>query len=277
MSSPPPSLALIGAGHVGMNLLRHSLRQGIPVTTIVESSAPRLERVRDLHPDASLATALPAVFPSELRYCIIAVPDGAIAGIAGQLAAMTALPERLVVFHCSGSLDSSVLASVARTGCLTGSIHPMMSFHADSLPAPALHGIGCGIEGDDAFWDEGRRFAERMDWRPLRITAERKSLYHAANVFAGNFPTVLASMAETLLRASAADASSADISHLFPMMHAVLERLANTPPQAALTGPAARGELETIHRHLDALEEQDPKFRDVYDALTRAALTMRER
>ncbi len=277
MTPPTPSIAVVGAGSVGMNLLRHCARQHVAVAAVVEKDPSRLDRARGLHPDAALSAELPARLPDAVSRCVIAVPDAAIADIGRCLAASTALPSGLIVFHCSGTLDSSVLSPLADSGCLIGSIHPMMSFHNDSLPASALRGIGCGIEGDDAFWIEGQRFAELMDWRPLRIDTKRKSLYHAANVFAGNFPTVLAFIADALLRAAAADASAAELSYLLPMMHAVLARLDDTTPGAALTGPAARGDLETIRRHLDALKEQDAEFRDVYNALTRAALTLRQR
>jgi predicted short-subunit dehydrogenase-like oxidoreductase (DUF2520 family) len=160
---------------------------------------------------------------------------------------------------------------------MIGCIHPMQSFAGDALPEEAMRGIGCGIEGNDDFWQQGRQFAELIDWRPLRIEAEKKALYHVANVLAGNFPTVLAALAESMLRESAADPSDAHLSHLLPMMRAVLERLTDTPAISALTGPAARGDHDAIIQHLAALEAFDPQLREVYEALTRAAINLRNR
>ena len=35
----------------------------------------------------------------------------------------------------------------------------------------------------------------------------------------------------------------------------------------ALTGPIARGDMETVARHLDALSEKAPELRPTYEAL----------
>ncbi|MFA6234709.1 MAG: DUF2520 domain-containing protein [Bacteroidota bacterium] len=275
--TPPSSIVLIGAGRVGANLLRHCARLGLPVSTVIEIDPARHPLLRDAHPGVEVCSAFPSRLPDETQFCIIAVEDRQIAVVARELAEQTVFPSELTAFHCSGMLDSSVLTPLADLRCLVGSIHPMQSFSSDSLPAEALRGIGCGIEGNDDFWSEGQRFAEYMDWRPVRIDAGKKALYHIANVFAGNFPTVLAALSETMLRESAANPADAHLSHLLPMMRTVLDRLRDTPAAEVLTGPAARGDHDTILRHLDALEAIDPQLRSVYESLTRAALTMRQR
>ncbi len=275
MASQLPSIALFGAGRVGMNLLRHCARNGVPVQTVVERDVSKHDRIRDIHPHAALSSSLPERVPATVRYCILALPDQSLAETADQLRNETALEPDLVVFHCSGTLTSTILSPLASKVTRIGSIHPMQSFPDDDLPAAALAGIGCGIEGDDAFTEEAERFAEIMQWRPLRIEAGKKALYHAANVFAGNFPTVLASLAETLLRASAAADSPERLTHLLPMMKSVVDRVAGTEPVRALTGPAARGDHDAIRQHLEALGALDPPLRDVYEALTRAAMNLK--
>jgi predicted short-subunit dehydrogenase-like oxidoreductase (DUF2520 family) len=142
----------------------------------------------------------------------------------------------------------------------------MQSFSSDNLPASMLVGIGCGLEGNDLFARETRKLTDRLQWHALRVSAVQKALYHAANVFAGNFPVVLASIAERLLRASTSDEAS--LTHLLPMMRAVCERLGESGAERTLTGPAARGDIETIHRHRDALDSLDPGLRSLYDMLS---------
>ncbi len=258
-----------------MNLLRHCVRLNATVSMVVEPDVARHGPIRELQPAATVLPGIPRRFPEAIRYCILAVPDRQIEGVARQLGTMEELPANLMVFHCSGSQPSSILSPLGDVGCLVGSVHPMQSFATDALPDGALSGIGCGIEGSDAFWEEGQRFAEMMEWRPLRIAAEKKALYHAANVFAGNFPAVLASLAEMLLRESCSDSTEERLTHLLPMMDTVVDRVVQTDPAQALTGPAARGDHDTIRRHLDALEALEPQFREVYEALTRAAIKLK--
>ena len=285
-----PNVLLIGAGRVGLNLLRLFHRRGIPVSIVVEPDTTRHERVRVIEAHASVHDDIPVSIPDDISYAILAVPDASIAETARRLAALYPLPSRMTVFHCSGTMDSSALTPLSETGCVTGCIHPMQSFHSDILEERALSGIGCGIEGGDEFCEKARAFAETLDWRPLRIDARRKALYHAANVFAGNFPIVLASVAERLLAEAVATADgaagdsagedgagedgAAKFSYLFPMMRTVLARLENVSPSEALTGPAARGEREIIARHLEALEETDPDIRILYETLTREAVKL---
>ncbi|MFZ1729940.1 MAG: Rossmann-like and DUF2520 domain-containing protein [Bacteroidota bacterium] len=277
MAAAVPSIVLIGAGRVGMNVLRHLSRLGIPVAAVIERDSTRHPLIRALHPAAAVAAVLPDSLPVEAQLCMIAVADGQLPGVVRELSELTSLPEGIIFFHSSGTLDSSILMPLSDRGCMTGCIHPMQSFSGDDLPDGALSGIGCGIEGNDDFWLEGRQFAKRIEWQPLRIDREKKALYHVANVLAGNFPIVLAALAEGMLRESATDPSQAHIAHFLPMMRTVLERLADTPAATALTGPAARGDHDAILRHLAALEVLDPQLREVYDALTRAAMKLGEK
>jgi predicted short-subunit dehydrogenase-like oxidoreductase (DUF2520 family) len=286
-SEPDSNILLIGAGRVGLNLLRLFHRRGMTVSIVVEADTSRHQYVSGIEAHAAVHTVLPASIPSGINIAILAVPDTAILETARQLAALHPFPSRIMVFHCSGTMTSSAIAPLSESGCVTGCIHPMQSFHSDDLEESALVGIGCGIEGGDEFCEKARAFAEALDWRPLRIDARKKALYHAANVFAGNFPIVLASVAERLLAAAAAGdgtvgggtagSGTAQLSHLLPMMRTVLARLEDNSPADALTGPAARGDRETIARHLEALEETDPDIRILYETLTREAARLAER
>lgn len=261
-------IVLIGAGRVGANLLRHMRQRGLRVLLVVERDAAARQRISGIAGGVPVSATFPGRLPPDATHCVIAVPDASIATVGRALAAIPALPDGLIVMHCSGSLDSGVLAPLAATGCAAGCLHPMQSFTDDEMPAGTLDGIGCGIEGSEAFITGATALATALDWRPLRVDRERKALYHAANIFAGNFPVLLAEAAETLLRASAHDQEAADLSHLLPMMRAIVERLQQTAPRDALTGPAARGDRERIREHLDALAEFDPKLRDAYAAVT---------
>ncbi|MBR9978626.1 MAG: DUF2520 domain-containing protein [Bacteroidetes bacterium] len=267
MSNGEHSLILIGAGRVGINLLRHCLRIGLPVSLVVERDVSRHTVIRNCDPSLTLSTVIPDSLPGNARYCALTVPDGAVAEVAHRLSLSTGTAG-CIIFHCSGTLTSDVLAVPAAAGGIAGGIHPMQSFSSDDLPASMLTGIGCGIEGDEQFCREATKLAMMLQWRPLRIQAEHKALYHAANVFAGNFPTVLASIAERLLRASASDASDASLAHLLPMMRAVMQRIDEVGVAQALTGPAVRGDHETVQHHLDILDTIEPDFHRVYDILS---------
>jgi predicted short-subunit dehydrogenase-like oxidoreductase (DUF2520 family) len=80
-------------------------------------------------------------------------------------------------------------------------------------------------------------------------------------------------VAQRLLRhagLSDADAWAA----LRPLVEGTLQGLAAQGPLAALTGPVARGDGDTIRRHLELLTSDDA---DLYRALGRAALELAQK
>ncbi|MDX9757874.1 MAG: DUF2520 domain-containing protein [Bacteroidota bacterium] len=266
-----PVLLLVGAGRVGMNLLRYCATRGMAIAMVVEPEIQRHPSIRGTVPDAAVLSRVPARLPAGITHVVLAVPDALIAHVAQELRHILTPGHSPLVFHCSGTLGSDQLSPLVAVGCLAGCMHPMQSFHSDDLENNDLEGIGCGIEGSDAFWRAARTFAESLDWHPLRVDAARKVLYHAACVFAGNFTTVLAAVAEDLLHRAATDSADAKLSHLLPMMRTVLARLEKTPPGTALTGPAARGDRETIARHRRTLEAVDPELAELYAGLSELA------
>jgi predicted short-subunit dehydrogenase-like oxidoreductase (DUF2520 family) len=52
------------------------------------------------------------------------------------------------------------------------------------------------------------------------------------------------------------------------LVRVTIDNVAELGPAAALTGPAARGDWDTIARHLDAIPEDE---REAYEALVRLA------
>ncbi|KPJ97014.1 MAG: hypothetical protein AMS20_17715, partial [Gemmatimonas sp. SG8_28] len=60
---------------------------------------------------------------------------------------------------------------------------------------------------------------------------------------------------------------------LGPLMAAALEHALADGPAAALTGPVARGDAETVRRHVAALPDD---VRGLYRELARAALRLAE-
>lgn len=265
------SIMLIGAGRVGMNLLRHLKRRGFEIATVVEPDLERHASLRSILPDARVLSSLPGAIPHGTDICILAVPDDAIRPAAEQLAQGHTETPSTLIFHVSGLRDAAELQPFIERGAAAGGVHPMQSFTDAPLSADALNDIGCGIIGDDTFQLRAQAFAESAGWRPLRLRADQKALYHAACVFAGNFPVVLAALADQLLRAALEEGETTQGEHLRPMTETVSRRLRDMPPEQALSGPAARGDLLAIGKHLAALRDHGGEAVSSYADLTRAA------
>lgn len=159
---------------------------------------------------------------------------------------------------------------------IVGGLHPVQSF--SPLPTiTTLQGITCGIEGGDVFEREALALATGWSWHGLRIDAAHKALYHAACVLTGNFPTVLAEIAGEALSVASKDGLAAPWQAFLPMLHEVLRKLEAAPPAEVLTGPARRGDADTLRRHTDALRELSPEAANVYDVLSALILSRNPR
>ncbi len=108
--------------------------------------------------------------------------------------------------------------------------------------------------------------AERLGMRPFEVTEESRAAYHAAASIASNFLVALESSAVELLEA----AGVADLDEARELLAPlVLRSAANWAERgpAALTGPIARGDEETVERHLAAIDGVAPELLSLYHAL----------
>jgi predicted short-subunit dehydrogenase-like oxidoreductase (DUF2520 family) len=91
-------------------------------------------------------------------------------------------------------------------------------------------------------------------------------------VIASNFPIVLLAMATRVLT-SAGVSEEAARGALGTLLTAAAENVRAAGPSAALTGPVARGDVETVRAHLEALADA-PEVLELYRALSREALPL---
>jgi predicted short-subunit dehydrogenase-like oxidoreductase (DUF2520 family) len=103
---------------------------------------------------------------------------------------------------------------------------------------------------------------------PFEIPEEHRAAYHAAAVMASNLLVALEESAATLLDRAGAGAESREL--LAPLVLRTAANWAERGPDA-LTGPIARGDVETIERHLATLGESAPELIPIYEALTERA------
>jgi predicted short-subunit dehydrogenase-like oxidoreductase (DUF2520 family) len=109
----------------------------------------------------------------------------------------------------------------------------------------------------------------------LRIPSGEKARYHAAAVFAANFPVVLSALAAELLRDAGVPSEEAWPA-VVALMQAAAANIQTAAPEGALTGPLKRGDAETVGLHLRALREE-PATLLAYIALSRAAIPLARR
>jgi predicted short-subunit dehydrogenase-like oxidoreductase (DUF2520 family) len=183
----------------------------------------------------------------------LAVPDGAVAGMAHRIADMSPRPE-LAVVHCSGALGLDVLDPLADQP--RGSFHPLQSFPM-VRPPEAFRGITIGVDATSpVLLRRLRALARTLGARPRRVEDEERALYHAAAVYASNFVDVVVAEAVRMLGRIGWTQEESLVA-LLPLIDGAVSNIRRRGPVKALTGPIRRGDAETVGRHLAVMDRPD--------------------
>ncbi len=194
---------------------------------------------------------------------LIATPDGSIAQACEHLAASGQVDETTIVFHCSGALNSGYLQAARECGAAVASIHPIRSFARPEVAAQQFTGTFCGVEGDARALEVLLPLFAAIGAETVAIDGERKVLYHSAAVVASNYLVTLLDTARQLYVEAGVDQDTA-LSMLGPLTRGALENVLQAGPEAALTGPIARGDVETVARQQAALDALRPELGSLY-------------
>lgn len=263
------TIAVVGAGRVGQTLGRLLRRRGYRIGAVITSTL-RTARAGVRFIGAGKPTARLGDDLNAAGIVLIATPDRFVGETARRMARLPANWRRKVVLHTSGALSSRELEPLRRKGAAVGSLHPLYPFPRPLKSLP--RGIMFGVEGDPAAVKQAVRLARVLAGKPIRILAVQKKLYHAAAVFAaGHLMTVLDLGARMLTRAGVSKLAARQA--LLPLAEETLQGYARWG-EHAWTGPLERGDAQTVRRHLAALAQLPPEYRQVYLAVARAGLVL---
>jgi len=200
----------------------------------------------------------------------LSVPDQILPEISMVLAAHGRAPPGCVAFHLSGALGTDPLAPLVERGYGVGTLHPLQTLADPVRGAELLPGSYFAISGEPAALATGRRLLHHLGCPTLSVPVARRPLYHAAAVFASNFIAGLVGAAGRMMSQAGVEEEEA-LQALIPLARGTLDNLERLGPGRALTGPVARGDLETVRLHMRTLE---PRERRLYAAIGREILDL---
>jgi len=189
---------------------------------------------------------------------VLCVPDAEIAAAAEVVTAAAPL-----VGHTSGATP---LSALAHAGVASFGLHPLQTV---AHPDVRFEGAGAAVAGSTpealAF---ATALAERLGMTPFEIDDEGRAAYHAAASVASNFLVTLQAAAETIAAGAGLEPEQAR-ALLAPLVRQTVENIVELGPDAALTGPVARGDEATTAAQRAAVEGTAPELVDLFDELVR--------
>jgi predicted short-subunit dehydrogenase-like oxidoreductase (DUF2520 family) len=211
---------------------------------------------------------------------LIAVSDSALDEVVQGLAAGSdrSLGAR-VALHTAGSRGAEALAPLAaspgeRSPVAIGALHPLKAFPRVLADVAEAAGILFALDGDPAALALGRRLTAAWRAKDALVPGSARPLYHfAASLAAGGVVTLLATANRIARLQGLSDEVAAGYLEL---ALGALEATRQAPSAAAaITGPLARGDFETVAAQLAALGTLDPPALPLCQAL--ALETLRHR
>lgn len=249
----PRTVALIGPGRAGTTMAAALIDAGW-VLGGVAGRTPDSESALAVASrfDVVVGTASEIVVDAAL--VLIATPDREIERVASEIAEAVA-PSALVV-HCSGARALEVLdVVVARIGA----IHPLLTMPGGDTGHDPLSGVWCATAGDP----EVETIARELGMIPFSVLDSERGSYHAAACIASNHLVALLAQVEAC--------THVPLEVFLPLVRTTVENVAARGPVGALTGPVARGDLDTVRSHIAAIPDAE---RPAYVALARRAAVL---
>lgn len=230
-------LIIVGPGRAGGAIALASEQAGHEIVGVL--SRKPIERWHQLDWDVDLPDA---------DIAFIAVRDEAIPEVASRVAPHVS--EIGVVAHMSGFAPVLALHEIQERGTAVGGFHPLQSLPDAETGARALAGSFVGIDGDQLGADVLTHLASTLGMEPFRLDDAARPAYHAAAAAASNFVVTSLAVSSDLFRSAGIDPRVSR-----PLVERAVANVFEKGPAASLTGPIARGDIDTVIGHLTAAHD----------------------
>ena len=257
------AVGVVGAGRVGVVLGAALARAGHQVVAVSAVSQASRQRAELLLPGVDVVPVDEVLSRADLA--LLTVPDDALPELVAGLAATGAVRRGTLIAHTSGRHGLAVLEPATREGALPLALHPALPFAGNAVDLERLHGASFGVTAPDPLRPVAEALVVEMGGEPVWLTEQQRPLWHAALAHGANHLTTLVASSADLLREIGVQQPGLVLG---PLLGAALDGSLRGG-DAALTGPVARGDADTVRAHLDALARVAPEVLPSYVAMAR--------
>ena len=247
-------ISIIGSGNVATVLGRLLQQKDFIIDEVVSRNKTHA---------INLAKELDAIAVDEITNIsrnsdiyIIAVNDDVIETVSNKLV----LDEKIVVHTC-GSASINILKNTSKN---FGVLYPLQSLRKEIPYLPAVPFL---IDANNNYAKEIiRELAKSLSNNITEANDGQRMQYHLSAVIVSNFTNHLFSLTDEYCRAN-----NIEFSLLYTLIQEVVNRLHMFNPSAMQTGPATRGDVLTIEKHLILLKDF-PQLKKIYEVMSESIL-----
>lgn len=247
-------IGFIGAGKVGKSFAMYLTDKGFEVSGFYN---------RTLKSDVKCFDTMELLLQNS-DVIGITVNDDQIQNVVNQLKMLNQNTQNKMFFHMSGALSSSELNGLSDN---VFSLHPLKAFPTVVSSTKVFNDIYFSLENPQP---------EILDWiNQLSINyfivhSKDKAQYHAAAAIVSNYLVSVIDFGLSQLQQMGIEHALAQKA-FWPLIVDTIDNVERLGTKKALTGPIARGDVDTIKKHLKVLSDID---QPLYKALGRHTLSM---
>ena len=244
--------AVIGSGNVAWHYSKMLENAGLTLTKSYARNAERWQHCFASFPHVSFCEL--SQIHEGVDFVLLAVTDHQIVPLAAQL------HPSAVILHPSGATDASDIPQ-ENHGVIWGIYSFLQHQELDYAKIPFC------IEGNNAFTVELiEKILKPVSPFVYRTQLEQRQKAHVAAVFGNNFITLLLQESFDLLNEAGLPKDL-----ITPTLSQLLNKVQTQLPSTFQTGPAKRGDIPTLERHLEILSSS-PEWKATYLHLTNVLL-----
>jgi predicted short-subunit dehydrogenase-like oxidoreductase (DUF2520 family) len=257
-----PSVSFVGSGNLAWHLAQALDNNGYAVKEVYSQDPKHAEDLTDRLYQAEVSDSMD-FSDSTSRIFIVAVSDSAIRQVAQEII----LPDQALLVHTSGSVALEEL-DFAASGA-SGVFYPLQTFSKNRKAD--FKGLPIFVEASDPETEEtlfemGRALGGNIQ----KIDSQQRAALHLAAVFASNFTNHMITIASQL-----AEQYNIKMDWLKPLIRETIDKSIFIGPFQSQTGPAKRGDLEILDKHLDLLKE-DETVAEIYRIISQHIIDTHE-
>lgn len=254
-------IGFIGAGTIATALATQLRTNGYAITSVASRSYASAQVLADQVPGCTPAKDQGEVL-KKASIVFLTVPDDVIRDTANNLE----WGAHHMVAHCSGALGLDVLDGPRRLAAQIGVLHPFQTLSSTDNASEIFSGSTFAVEAGEPFLGILKGFVADLSGFAVDLSDKNHALYHLSGVMASNYLVTLANIATQFWSASGLNEKDA-LQAIIPLMRHTLSNVEENGILQSLTGPIARGDIDTVEKHLDQLRETRPDLLPLYREL----------
>lgn len=242
-------IAIIGTGNVAWQLGKALHQAGYQINKVWGRNQSNAKALAD-ELDANVSSSLAAC--TEADCIVLAITDSAIAEVAQQIPV-----GEFMIVHTSGMVRLQELQKHQHRGVF----YPLQSLNKGI--ETTFNQIPVLIEASSPeLLTELKDCATKISTKVFEVSSDERQYVHLAAVFANNFTNHLLGISHEILARNGIDTHI-----LHPLIIETFNKALANHPYQVQTGPAKRGDMITISKHIDLLR-QFTEYRQIYEVMS---------